>query len=604
MEAFVITDVWDADLRFRALPGAQQQPVLPPCVPTAAHREDVRGWQEHVEKEGLTDAFQPLRYTEGKRYEGIIKESKKREKRVDKEIRRTRKLVSEAIEALTQTLTRRPRGRPPKNSRPKDAQVASQPSLRRPTRQESRTMQALEEALKEVKWYKAKNAPRHQRQRPEMCRLDFPTPCGTVQACTRVHDGYWYGGHRPGTPIFRCIEIPQPRGPETKIVFKYPSILDGYSNFLEKHPNLLDKYPDLFEKYPNFFYEKDADLFERFTDYKLRFEGIVPFDRGEMSVRFYDHALPNLLVMVVAMLGYDSCHHSQGLDRVREVVEKTKAMLKLDLMELTNPEVGQLWVCLKELQESWVMLYYRSGNQSRLPRYLRDQINDSISRFWEMGWLITQLGRTGTKIPFCRFMVLHACAGLLQAVTGRNVKTLCDAYFAKLSEEGCEQYADGERDDVLIYKSDKPLTKHEAVLGDLYHPDGPPPLPSYLLERLKHSRTLARSVLPEQPARAEPEPSSPGPTAAADADTIVVASSSTPATPEATKNSRKRPAVDIEERLDESTHQPQPEQAKKQAGTTTGSQTAGPPLTTKKLRATKQTTNNQNPGPSHPPAPN
>ncbi|KAI8953656.1 hypothetical protein F4801DRAFT_536139 [Xylaria longipes] len=249
-------------------------------------------------------------------------------------------------------------------------------------------------ALEDVLHYSSR-PPRHVRQRPQLPTATYNTKWGSLTAYTTLAGAGWYAGHRPGDPIIRILNHPTGSSPPGDI-------------------------------------------------HDVYFEGVVPFTTDEMRQRFVKDAFPNLVRMVIVALGFDPKNPDHSHHPYVTVMERIIALEFDEVQERVRANT------LKLLRRCWHIKY--GADTNGYPHFLTSQICSTISKFQEMGWLMSQL-EAGQNVMTRRHFWTH-CKSLVQDITGNSVDDLASQYYnIQLTSETEILLWCGTTDDMLIWKA-------------------------------------------------------------------------------------------------------------------------------------------------------
>ncbi|KAI0395869.1 hypothetical protein F5Y17DRAFT_473898 [Xylariaceae sp. FL0594] len=381
------------------------------------------GWQAYLVSNNYVDHFAPLRGTERTRYMPIIEEARTREARRNRaavDTFRALRALEPKMNDIHQThdwTTKTRRGRP------KTGQVPGFQVFQRDRKTLSNGLEQLDKYFSILH-----RLTRHNRERvTQMHQGHFKTRFGVITACTTLAPEPWYMGYRPGDPIVR---IKRAAGPA---LFHVPELAA----------------------------EEDSDG----QVHRVRFEGVVPFDYQELYQRFTKRAYGAFVQMVVVALSFDATE--TGSRRPLPIMKNFKPVIASEFDEVKDKDRARQ---LSYLQAEWKAKY--GDDTSRYPQFLQDQVKTSISRFREMGWLMSKMERMRPLLankPYWR-----RCRTLLQAVTGLDAVSLARDYFDKtLAAEIEEMLEDEDTEDVFFYHQTT-AARALAKLQDFYDEDFEP----------------------------------------------------------------------------------------------------------------------------------
>ncbi|KAJ8124984.1 hypothetical protein O1611_g8656 [Lasiodiplodia mahajangana] len=394
----------------------------------APGRQDVSSaWGDYLDVNNHRRAFQPLRGIERDRYRPIVQEATVKEAvrrgiafQAMRIIEAGRPLINHFLatrrypplpeddgsEELNSDESRNAASRPDSDESRESNTVP--PSIRE---QCMRDMLALDEGYHKLGDYLERGS-RHTKRQPEFFKAHYATQYGTLTACNILPGDDWYVGHRPGDPIVRIKENPIQRTfNEGDIFFVYELAGRG-----------------------------DGDQPER---YRVRFEGVVPFNSEEIYQRFSRFVFPAFIQMVIAAVGFDPRDIKRGAHFWAKQLENLHTTEFEEFRERDRVKL------LKALRKIWHAKYGTEAKNH--PRFLKAQTLNSISCLREMGWLMSKLERDAPR--YARHHYWNHCKGLLQDFTGRDAGLLAQEYFdITLANEAEYLLKEGDLEDVLVYK--------------------------------------------------------------------------------------------------------------------------------------------------------
>jgi len=236
----------------------------------------------------------------------------------------------------------------------------------------------------------------------------FKTRFGIIKACTALPLDPWYMAHRPGDPIVHIKRAASPT------LFHVPALAGKEDDEEEMH--------------------------------QVGFEGVVPFDYNELYQRFTKHAYSAFMQMVIVALSFDP---RDPRYRPLATMKYFQPAYASEFDEVTEKEKA----CqLAYLRSIWRIKYGK--HSSKYPRFLQDQIATSISRFREIGWLMSKLEQIQPQLTLKLYW--RYCKDLLKDITGRDAVWLAQDYFdITLAAEAEEMLEDGDTEDIFFYHQTK-----------------------------------------------------------------------------------------------------------------------------------------------------
>ncbi|KAI1258604.1 hypothetical protein F5Y18DRAFT_434178 [Xylariaceae sp. FL1019] len=389
-------------------------------------------WREYIQSSSLAHSFEPLRSTERKRYGPIINEARKLECQTrsnegdaERNLRRALPLIHR-MELYLKKLpdNRRGRGRPKKDTPPTQVQIEhDRGTLTEGVAMLQRQSERREECL-----------PRHCGRRFECIRSTYDTRFGILEAMNYAYvmPDMWYMNHRPGDPIVRIQSECCRQGSEN-----------------DTNPRGL---------------------------HGVVLEGIVPFNKDELTQRFTRYAFHSFTSMAVAFVSFkpETPHSTPPTPLELERLERLERLAMTEFEDLGENEIFDF---ISSLSELWRAMY--GGDSKHFPVFVKRQIRESITRFREMGWLMCKLEEKDWNMTRLTFWSL--CKTLLETMTGEEAVSLAQAHVQlTLDAEASEKLEDQDTGHFLIYCQSN-AQRQEEKLQDLYDPDGQHPYYNYHL---------------------------------------------------------------------------------------------------------------------------
>jgi hypothetical protein len=349
-------------------------------------------WQIYLGLNNYTYNFEPLKGTERNRYMPIIAEARARENERNVPALTTFRGLQALEPKMDDIYETHDWTKKNGRGRPRRGQM---PSLE--VFQKDRV--TLSRGLEQLNTYFSylRRTSRHEKmQQTEHHKSYFKTGFGTIKACTVLHPDPWYMAHRPGDPIVRI---------------------------------------------------KPADKENMGEEiHQVRFEGVVPFGYNELYQRFTKHAYSAFVQMVTVAISFDP---RDPRHRPLVTMEYFQPAYASEFDEVTDKEKA----ChIGYLRSIWRIKY--GSHSGKYPRFLQDQIAASISRFREMGWLMSKLERMQPQLalkPYWRY-----CKEFLQDITGRDAVWLAEDYFdIILAAEAERMLEDEDIEDIFFYNQTK-----------------------------------------------------------------------------------------------------------------------------------------------------
>lgn len=255
---------------------------------------------------------------------------------------------------------------------------------------------------------------RHVSREVEFSKAVYSTEFGLYTACWSLPES-WYVGHCPGEPIVRIVGAANRPGFDPEDMFYVPELAG----------------------------REDGDPPDKFAVFA---EGIVPFNAKEAYRRFTRDAFPAFLRMVIAAVGFDPRDESYGDENPRAWAGQVEEMHRAEFAQVPERDRAAL---LKLLRKIWLVKY--GTRKSQHPEFLKAQLEESVSRLREMGWLMTKIERDGHQ--YTEHHYWSHCKGLLKDITGRDAAALAYEYSGiTLAEETEMLLKDKKVGHILFYK--------------------------------------------------------------------------------------------------------------------------------------------------------